>query len=245
MLERAGESRGRARLPGPPRSAGAAREHAAATEENLRQVLAFEMDRLTPFRAEEVYFDLRVLARDMAPGTLSVLLAVARRELVDARVERLRATGISRAGRDRARRRGGSVSAPLDLLPSSSAAQRESSRDRLIKHVAGVSVVLLDAVLVLPDLPQARGGDCTASQVSRAQAEVVFHRCHRARPRAPGFRLQLPARAPHAVGAVCSLTSRTCRGCCRTTPGSSSSIQADGQGGRELQITGETVSSSR
>ena len=29
----------------------------AAAEENLRQVLAFEMDRQTPFKADQIYFD--------------------------------------------------------------------------------------------------------------------------------------------------------------------------------------------
>ena len=38
----------------------------AATEENLPQVLSFEMDRLTPFRSDEVYFDHRVVGRDRA-----------------------------------------------------------------------------------------------------------------------------------------------------------------------------------
>ena len=50
----------------------------AATEENLRQVLGFEMDRLTPLRADEVYFDYRVVSRDAAAGQIAVQLAVAR-----------------------------------------------------------------------------------------------------------------------------------------------------------------------
>ena len=58
----------------------------AATEENLAQVLSFEMDRLTPFRADEVYFDHRVVGRDAAAATLAVLVAVARRDIVDSRV---------------------------------------------------------------------------------------------------------------------------------------------------------------
>jgi general secretion pathway protein L len=65
MLERAGETRMRARLR-LPREAALVRRVTmpAATEENLPQVVAFEMDRLTPFRAEDVYFDQRVVSRD-------------------------------------------------------------------------------------------------------------------------------------------------------------------------------------
>src|SRR6185295_2369308 len=44
----------------------------AATEENLAQVLGFEMDRLTPFKSDEVYFDQRVVSRDAADGQITV-----------------------------------------------------------------------------------------------------------------------------------------------------------------------------
>jgi len=54
-----------------------------AAEENLHEVLRFEMDRQTPFRATEVYFDYRILKRDSAAQKLWVYLQVARRTLVD------------------------------------------------------------------------------------------------------------------------------------------------------------------
>ncbi len=52
-------------------------------EENLSEVLRFEMDRQTPFRAGDVYFDYRILRRDPAHQKLQVLLQVAQRPLVD------------------------------------------------------------------------------------------------------------------------------------------------------------------
>jgi len=36
----------------------------AAAEENLKQVLAYDLDRHTPFKPDEVYFDAAVVARD-------------------------------------------------------------------------------------------------------------------------------------------------------------------------------------
>ena len=38
----------------------------AAVEENLRQALAYDLDRHTPFQAEELYFDAVVVGRDAA-----------------------------------------------------------------------------------------------------------------------------------------------------------------------------------
>ena len=54
-----------------------------AAAENLRDVLSFEMDRHTPFRAEEVAFDYRVLGTDPAAKRMAVDLAVVPRALVE------------------------------------------------------------------------------------------------------------------------------------------------------------------
>lgn len=66
-----------------------------AAEENLRQVLTFEMDRQTPFKPDEVYFDYAVAGRDPERERLSVELTVARRAVVDAAVARARSWGLA------------------------------------------------------------------------------------------------------------------------------------------------------
>ena len=47
------------------------------TEENLREVLSFEMDRQTPFTANQVYYDYVVSGRDKKARTLEVTLVLA------------------------------------------------------------------------------------------------------------------------------------------------------------------------
>lgn len=54
-----------------------------ATQENLREVLGFEIDRHTPFKAGEVAFDYRVTGKDAENKRLTVDLAVVPRELVE------------------------------------------------------------------------------------------------------------------------------------------------------------------
>ena len=44
------------------------------TEENLREVLAFEMDRQTPFNVDQVYYDYVVNTRDKRNRTLDITL---------------------------------------------------------------------------------------------------------------------------------------------------------------------------
>jgi general secretion pathway protein L len=151
LLDSVGETRGRAR-------AAVRHEEAlmrrvtlpAATEENLPQVLAFEMDRLSPFQADEVYFDQRVVTRDAGNANIIVELAMARRDAVDARVRELRDLGVSVQGvalRDDARR----AAAPFDLLPSEQRGERETARERFVRNsLIGAVLVLFAAALIYP-----------------------------------------------------------------------------------------------
>jgi len=54
-----------------------------AATENLREVLTFELDRHTPFRAEDVYFDYRLASNDKQDKRISVDIAVVPRVIVD------------------------------------------------------------------------------------------------------------------------------------------------------------------
>ncbi len=55
----------------------------AAVEENLTQALAYDLDRHTPFRAEQLYFDATVTGRDPAKKMLRVDWVAALRPIVD------------------------------------------------------------------------------------------------------------------------------------------------------------------
>ena len=69
-----------------------------AVEENLRQTLTFELDRLTPFRADQAYFDFLIGERLMDSRQIVVHLAVASREATDASLRRARTLGLPVAG---------------------------------------------------------------------------------------------------------------------------------------------------
>ncbi|HUP29692.1 MAG TPA: pilus assembly protein PilM [Usitatibacter sp.] len=246
LLERAGETRGRARLCLAHQEALVRRvTMPAATEENLRQVLGFEMDRLTPFRAEEVYFDHRVMGRDAAAGTLAVLLAVARRDLVDARVESLRALGLSVQGvtvRDDVAAGPGSA---LDLLPSEQRGERETARDRLLKRVLAVIVVgLLLAALGYPIYRKREAVIALMPQVARAQVEAastdtVARELER---QVTDYNFLLARK--HGAHSVLAYVEDVSRLLPDNTWVQQFDLKQSGKT-REVQITGETVSSSR
>jgi len=58
-----------------------------AVQDRLQQVLGYELDRLTPLKASELYYDFRVRARNLAAGTCIVELAAAPRMRVDPMLE--------------------------------------------------------------------------------------------------------------------------------------------------------------
>ena len=66
----------------------------AAAGDNLRQVLTFEMDRQTPFAADQVYFDHRIRGR-RPDGQIDVELVTVPRDIVDSAVRRVAAWGVA------------------------------------------------------------------------------------------------------------------------------------------------------
>jgi len=62
----------------------------APTEENLKEVLGYEMDRYTPFALEDVCFDYKIVARDEAHDSIHVLLMVVKKAVIDCYLSLLR-----------------------------------------------------------------------------------------------------------------------------------------------------------
>jgi len=69
----------------------------SGAESNLHEILHFELDRQTPFRPEEVYFDYRVRERLANTQRIVVELTVLARELIDPLLAWLRRAGLEAA----------------------------------------------------------------------------------------------------------------------------------------------------
>ncbi|MBK7079778.1 MAG: hypothetical protein IPH55_03205 [Betaproteobacteria bacterium] len=70
----------------------------AAVEENLRQAIAWDLDRHTPFPAEQLYFDAVVVARDARKKEIRVDWAAALRAHVDQALRQAQAWGATVVG---------------------------------------------------------------------------------------------------------------------------------------------------
>ncbi len=53
-----------------------------AVKENLRETLGYEMEKYTPFSADDVYFDCQIISEDREAGTLKALLVAAAKDAV-------------------------------------------------------------------------------------------------------------------------------------------------------------------
>ena len=66
----------------------------AAAEANLRQVLGFEIDRLTPFASDKIFYDAEIIARRPENRTLQVRFIVVLRSVLEDLLKQLKAVGI-------------------------------------------------------------------------------------------------------------------------------------------------------
>jgi general secretion pathway protein L len=114
-----------------------------AAEDNLRQVLAFEMDRQTPFKADQVYFDSRVLGHDASGRNVQAELVLIPRGQLDQELGALPAGASDLDGVDSWRDAPGAGRRHTNLLPPERRARRRNLRLPLNLGLAALAVILL------------------------------------------------------------------------------------------------------
>ncbi len=120
-----------------------------AAADNLRQVLAFEMDRQTPFKADHVYFDWRVAAHATADRNLHVDLIVVPRTQMDAELAAIAGCAPMLDGVDCWRDTRGGARLGLNLLPAERRYARKNLPLRLNLALGAAAAVLLVTCMLL------------------------------------------------------------------------------------------------
>ncbi len=210
-----------------------------ATEENLRQVLEFQMEQHTPFTLNNIYFACRIKARDFESKQLAVEMVVVPRDAVDPAIKSLLGSGVvvQALFADDLLAEG----ALLNLLPAASSGNVPSPLKRGANPwLAGLVVVLAIAAMVTPPLikreavvqllPWVEKGKKAAETVSAVRRELD------ARVEQHNYLLEKRQMSPAVIQILEELT--------HILP-DDTWIQVFDLKGKKLQIQGETASSSR
>ncbi len=116
-----------------------------AAEDNLRQVLGFEMDRQTPFKADQVHFDWRELERDLRARQVEIELALVPKPVADPLLAAATEAGCAIDAMDSTDARGHARG--FNLLPAERRARRANLRLRLNLALGAIALVLLVVVM--------------------------------------------------------------------------------------------------
>jgi len=143
----------------------------AAAEENLNEVLGFEMDLHTPFHASEVYYDYTVVGRDSARQKVTVDLVYAPRDAVDALLESATNLGM-KTDVVTCRRRDNANLQPVNLLPLTRRRARRLDVKNLNMGLTALLAVLLFTAITIPIVQKNRAIEALEAQVQAAAAEA-------------------------------------------------------------------------
>lgn len=208
-----------------------------AASENLEQVLGFEMDRHTPFKAEQVYFDFRETGRDDQRLTLKLVFAP--RQAVDGLLQTLTGWGapISAVYVSETATASGE---PLDLMPKQRRTIAPSKQRWVIRLLLPLTAVLAVVAIAVP-IWQKRDAVVTLMPIvgrARIQAnETEALRSAQEKLAAEYiFMLDKKRDSPTVVALIDELSS--------VLP-DDTWVHQFSLKGKELQIQGETASSSK
>ena len=144
-----------------------------AAADNLRQVLTFEMDRQTPFKADQVYFDYRIAAHAATDRNLHVALTVVPRAQLDAELAALVSSDVVLSGVDCWHDGSGSRRTGLNLLPVERRARRKNLRLRLNLALGAAALVLLITAMLLSLANREAAQAAMQAAITKTQSEAT------------------------------------------------------------------------
>ena len=210
-----------------------------AVEENLAQALGFEMDRHTPFKSDQVYFDYRIIGRDTKADQLEVQIVLAPRPVMDEMLALVKSWGVSVQGVWLADELS-AMPPRANLLPLALRASGKSPLRHVNLALAALAGILLLVSLILPVWQKRelvfRLTPLADGARQQAEATDALHRELDKRVAEHNHLLEKKQTVPVMVAALDELAS--------LLPDDTWVQQLDLKG-KELLIQGETASSSQ
>lgn len=209
-----------------------------AVEENLRQTLTFELDRYTPFKPDQVYFDFRLQARDPVQQRIKVELAVVQRSVVDRETTRVAELGLSAAGAVLTDEVLGG-NGYFNFLPAAASSGKRTSRTWWRMGLSLLAAILMATFLAVPIWQKRATANSLLESIAEArvaaeETSVLRDRLDKV-VREYNFPLDMKWGSPSALLVMEELSKRL--------PDDSFIIQLDFDG-QTVQLQGESASAS-
>ncbi|QWT19162.1 hypothetical protein KPL74_15590 [Bacillus sp. NP157] len=142
-----------------------------AARDNLRQVVGFDLDRQTPFRADDVHFGVRDLGEPAGEGRFVAELAATPRAMLDPLLDELASLGLTP---DRVDVAEGAALAGVNLLPPQRVPRRVDRRRRL-----NLALTVAIVALALAAMGAWLHNRSTALEAMRAEVDAMQDDAHR------------------------------------------------------------------
>lgn len=140
-----------------------------AAERDPASVLGYEMDRFTPFSAEEVFWDWETVRRDRSQNRLRLRLSLVPRSALESVLVALEALGIFPIAIETA-----TSSGAIRRIPVARPTAPRTRLQRSVPVLAGATcAVLAVAVLVTPFLEQARRRQAVEAEIGTLRPQVA------------------------------------------------------------------------
>lgn len=139
-----------------------------AVHRSVRQVLSHDLDRLTPLRANDLYFDAHVVSRDWKAGTCVAELVAAPRARVKQQIEAVETRGLTV---ERVVLRADDLATEVNLLPAEARVDAGRRRGRIVTGALLIACLVLAVALAAFPVWQARER-VIALQAAEAHARI-------------------------------------------------------------------------
>jgi general secretion pathway protein L len=180
-----------------------------AARDNLTQIGGFEMDRQTPFRVEQVRYDVREVRAPAPPGRFAAELVVVPRQTLDPVLAKLAASGLQVDAVDVSF---GADRLGANLLPTELALRRKHPRQRLnlALGVAAIVLLLLSLLQFLHNRASALDQMRSEVEAMRADAQQVSGLRQQLQDNAgaAGFLAERKKRTVSALGVLQDISQR-------------------------------------
>lgn len=145
----------------------------AAAKENIQQVVGFEMDRLTPFSVDQVYFSVKILEKEQQ-GKIKVLLVLTPKEVLDGLYFQLKTVNIAPAIVDYSEAANDFEQgvSPYNLLPEEYRPVESKATQIAIWSLSFLAILLTAAVLVFPVWQQGQEVESLRAQLKSLQKDT-------------------------------------------------------------------------